>query len=225
MSDEIRLSFETGKTLKAQILLLAAMWDGSAMVDPATLSSAEWTAGLVECTEQTTSGDGDGMGLYLADFPGALSLLAEYSVVFFEGASPAPEAIPKATQGDPTEYRHSSVTVTAMTQAALAQFITDDTGETAAVDGSVAKISQGTASIGSGALVVTITTKTDGGVPLDGVEVWITSDAAGNNVVAGTVCSDAAGLTTFMLDAATYYVWKQLAGYDFTNPTAIVVSA
>ncbi len=224
MTKEIITAYETGKTLWAKLLLDATMWDGLAMVDPTTLSTAEWKAGLVFCTEGQTT-DSAGLSDYTADWPGALSLLAEYTVIFVESAAPEtrpePTAVPKARQENPTEYH----IVGAMTQAALAQFVADDTGEATAASGSVAKIAQGAGNIGSGALVVTITVKTAGGDPLDGVEVWITSDSAGDNVVAGTVCTDAAGLATFMLDAGTYFVWKQLAGFDFTNPIQIVVSA
>jgi len=78
---------------------------------------------------------------------------------------------------------------------------------------------------GAGALSTTIYTKDSSGLPLDGAEVWITTDSAGTNVVAGTLCSDAAGLTTFMLDAGSYYVWRQLAGYDFSNPQIIAVAS
>ena len=31
-------------------------------------------------------------------------------------------------------------------------------------------------------------------------------------------------LVSFLLDAGTYYAWKQLAGYNFTNPEAFTVT-
>jgi len=76
---------------------------------------------------------------------------------------------------------------------------------------------------GSGAVEHTVTVKV-GGVPLSGVDVWFTTDAAGSNVVAGTVLTDATGKAKVMLDAGSYYQWVQLAGYNFTNPTSITVS-
>lgn len=79
-------------------------------------------------------------------------------------------------------------------------------------------------SVGSGAIETCITVNTDGGLPIDGVEVWISTDAAGANVVAGTLVSDAMGEVTFMLDAGSYYVWRQKSGYNFTNPQSITVS-
>lgn len=77
--------------------------------------------------------------------------------------------------------------------------------------------------IGSGAITHTITVN-DGVNPLEGVEVWITTDVGGTNVVAGTATTDSLGHVTFYLDAGTYYAWQQLTGYTFTNPTAITVA-
>lgn len=79
------------------------------------------------------------------------------------------------------------------------------------------------ATTGSGAITHTITVD-DGTNPIDGVEVWITTDSAGANVVAGTLTTDTLGEAEFMLDAGTYYAWMQRAGYNFTNPTEITVA-
>ena len=79
-------------------------------------------------------------------------------------------------------------------------------------------------SSGSGSTAYTITVQDEDSNPLDGVEVWISTDAAGTNVVAGTLSTDASGQATFMLDAGDYYVWRQLSGYNFTNPVAVTVS-
>ncbi len=77
---------------------------------------------------------------------------------------------------------------------------------------------------GSGALSCTWTQKDDGDQPMDNVQVWITTDEAGTNVVAGTLITDASGEVTFMLDAGTYYVWRERGGYNFTNPQTWTVS-
>ena len=77
---------------------------------------------------------------------------------------------------------------------------------------------------GSGALSCTWTQKDDGNNPMDNVQVWITTDEAGSNVIAGTLLTDASGEATFMLDAGTYYVWRERAGYNFTNPQTWTVS-
>ena len=75
---------------------------------------------------------------------------------------------------------------------------------------------------GSGAISTTITCKI-GELPVDGVEVWVSTDEAGGNVVAGTLVSDVNGQVVFTLDAADYYVWRQLAGANFSNPKEITV--
>jgi len=77
---------------------------------------------------------------------------------------------------------------------------------------------------GAGATATVITIVDGSSNPLDGVEVWITSDIAGTNTIAGTQSTSSAGTTTFYLDAGTYYVWQQLAAYNFTNPQTLTVT-
>lgn len=60
---------------------------------------------------------------------------------------------------------------------------------------------------------------------LDGVAVYITTDSAGLNVVAGTLFTDTYGNANFLLEAVTYYVWQKLSGYNFTNPQTVTVTA
>lgn len=77
---------------------------------------------------------------------------------------------------------------------------------------------------GAGALSCTWTQKDDDENPMDNVQVWITTDDAGANVVAGAIITDAQGEVSFMLDAGTYYVWREKSGYNFTNPQTWSVS-
>lgn len=77
--------------------------------------------------------------------------------------------------------------------------------------------------IGSGAISHTITVNIDSS-PAPAVDVWVTTDAAGSNVVAGTLVTDNAGQVTFQLDAGSYYLWCQRSGVNFSNPTAFTVS-
>jgi hypothetical protein len=75
---------------------------------------------------------------------------------------------------------------------------------------------------GAGALARTIDITDNAGNPLDGVEVWVTTDLAGaHRVAAGS--TNTAGAVTFLLDAGTYYVWAQAGGWSGTNPTTITV--
>ncbi len=53
--------------------------------------------------------------------------------------------------------------------------------------------------------------------PIDGAEVWCSTDSAGANIIA-TGITNAYGIVTFYLDAGTIYVWRKKAGYNFTNP-------
>lgn len=78
--------------------------------------------------------------------------------------------------------------------------------------------------VGSGALSCMWTQKDDGGNPMDNCQVWITTDEAGANVVAGSLLTNSSGEATFMLDAGTYYVWREKGGYNFTNPQSWTVS-
>ena len=55
----------------------------------------------------------------------------------------------------------------------------------------------------------------DGTNPIDGVACWVTNDALGQDLVAGTVFTNANGEFTFMLDAGDYYLWLQKSGYNF----------
>jgi len=72
-------------------------------------------------------------------------------------------------------------------------------------------------SAGAGATSTTYTL-TDGTNPIADADVWVTTDEAGSNVVASGTTNDS-GEVTFMLDSGTtYYVWRQKAGWDFTNP-------
>lgn len=67
------------------------------------------------------------------------------------------------------------------------------------------------------------------GLPIDGVRVWVTTDVGGANVIwcgytdAFGVARDSYGNLP-LLDAGTYYFWKQRGGYmDDDNPDTEVV--
>jgi hypothetical protein len=77
--------------------------------------------------------------------------------------------------------------------------------------------------IGTGGKEVLLNVLKDGD-PLEAVAVWISQDPQGQNVVAGTLRTDAAGQVRFWLDPGTCYVWKHLTGVSFTNPETITVS-
>lgn len=114
----------------------------------------------------------------------------------------------------------------------LASFFTTDSGETkdTAVSGSV--VGEITAAItagSAGSTEVTDITIDDGTNPIEGAALWISTDSTGTNVVwSGT--TDASGNpkdnngNNPFLDPGTYYIWAQLGGYTFSNPTSHTVS-
>ena len=61
-------------------------------------------------------------------------------------------------------------------------------------------------------------------VPVAGAKVWVSTDAAGVLVAAGTLITDDFGKVTFLLDAGTYYLWRDHPNYTFENPQTMVVS-
>ena len=63
-------------------------------------------------------------------------------------------------------------------------------------------------------------------VPIADVDVWISTDAAGDNVIAGPLQTGADGDTKipFMLDPGNYYAWRQKSGVNFDNPQELTVS-
>jgi len=81
-------------------------------------------------------------------------------------------------------------------------------------DGPIVEVVTEAQTVGSGADSVTITW-TAGGNPVADADVWITTDAAGNNVIAGTLQTDSNGQATFLLDAGnTYYMFGERSGVN-----------
>jgi len=101
---------------------------------------------------------------------------------------------------------------------------TVDTNLNATVSSRLAASAYQTA-VGQGAVSYTATLYQPGTTtPIVGAEIWVTSNSTGTTVVAGTLSTNSSGQATFMLDAGSYYLWVQAAGWNFTNPQAFVVS-
>lgn len=79
--------------------------------------------------------------------------------------------------------------------------------------------------VGAGATAATVTVNNSStGLPLAGAKVWVSTDLAGTNVVAGSLTTNTIGQVTFQLDAGvTYYVWIDDPGYTAANPTPFPV--
>jgi len=65
--------------------------------------------------------------------------------------------------------------------------------------------------------------KTSTGTRIPGAEVWITDDAAGQNMVAGILSTNDLGYADFRLSAGTYYVWRAHEDYTFANPQVLTI--
>jgi len=76
---------------------------------------------------------------------------------------------------------------------------------------------------GAGSITYELTVKSSG-TPVAGVECWVSTDSAGSNVVAGTLTTNDFGVVTFLLDAGTYYLWRDSTTHSFPKPTTITVS-
>ena len=95
--------------------------------------------------------------------------------------------------------------------------ILEDTGTT--LPAAIAAVGGGA----GGTLKEYTVTDSVSGLPIADVHVWVTTDAAGANVIASGH-TDAFGKVSFMLDSGTYYVWMQKALINFTNPDTEVVT-
>jgi len=62
------------------------------------------------------------------------------------------------------------------------------------------------------------------GQPVDNAAVWISTDAAGTDIIAGTLYTNMNGKVSFMLDVGSYYVWASRSGVQFPNPTTLTVT-
>ena len=63
-----------------------------------------------------------------------------------------------------------------------------------------------------------------GVTPQQGVAVWVATDAAGANVVAGTLITPSNGTVTFLLDAGTYYAFARKDGLNPVVGQSFVVA-
>jgi len=80
--------------------------------------------------------------------------------------------------------------------------------------------------VGPGSDACTLTYEDEDGDPIPDADAWITSDAAGSNIVAGTLQTTSDGGVTFLLDPGdTYYFWAQKDGFNSTQGQEFVAEA
>lgn len=123
------------------------------------------------------------------------------------------------------------------TEVAAIKTNTDKVGTAMELDGAVYRFTTnaleqapggGGGPVGPGATSYPVTvTEADLITPIDGVAVWVTTDVAGTNTIAGTLYTDALGRINgtvgFMLNAGSYYLWRERSGWNFLNPVAFTV--
>ena len=78
--------------------------------------------------------------------------------------------------------------------------------------------------IGSGGNAVTITLTDADSAIIPDVKVWITSDIAGRDIIAGPLLTNTSGEVVFNLASGVIYRWAEKTGYTFTNPATITVA-
>jgi hypothetical protein len=111
--------------------------------------------------------------------------------------------------------------------AAIADAVWDEATADHTASGSFGK-AVADAGIVAGAVEVSDILIDDGTDPLEGAEVWLSTDGGGTNIIwYGTTNAsgnpkDSSDRNPF-LDTGTYYLWVQLSGYSFSNPTTEVV--
>ena len=79
--------------------------------------------------------------------------------------------------------------------------------------------------VGTGANQITLTVTDSSSNPVAEATVHVSTDLAGQQIVAGPVFTNVSGVTpTLYLDTGEYYSWSSHTDYSFTNPSKFTVS-
>jgi hypothetical protein len=105
---------------------------------------------------------------------------------------------------DKTGYRLSAAGVDDIWDEAIAGHLS--AGSTGA------KLNGAGSLAGPGALTRTIRCRDQAANPIEGASVWVATDQAGTNVIAGPLTTNSQGVVTILVDAGSYYVWAQKDG-------------
>ena len=190
-------------------------------------------------TQVVTAGSATavGGGLYLYQLASASVTVEGEYVAIFKTASTTPDQqhIPAiwVVSKAGTEYLDASVASRLPTASytapssvtSLQAAVTTILGRTDVATSTRLATSAYAPSTGSGSSTYVVTIRQpDGLTAIEGCAVWISTDSAGATVVAGTLYTSAAGVATFTIDPGAYYLWRQLGGWNFSNPTAITVT-
>ena len=77
---------------------------------------------------------------------------------------------------------------------------------------------------GPGGISYPVTVSDTSNNPIQGAQVWLTSDPEGDNVVAGTLLTDSSGTAIFEVPTGTYFLWRMHSRYTIPNPKTVTVS-
>ena len=200
-ADKLVFQYETGRASNLAILIFSQNYSqirtsGTTMTNVSSVSDATWAAGRLTATELTTS-SATGMKKYQSSTWPAIAtgyyVAQIYDVTTPADSSPGPTDSPIAGGSYDLHWNGTDLAVGVRT-----------------VSSSVTNESPA----GNGADAVTLHF-TVGVTPIADADVWISTDAAGTNVIAGTLQTNASGNVTFMLDAGeTYYTWFQKDGVN-----------
>ena len=120
----------------------STVWNGSAFVAKSSLDDTEREAALVVLTSSVSAApDSTDLADYVGDFPAGITTPGRYRLTFWDGAPIPANYIGREFH----DVAGAAVTVSDITQAALAKFSSLDSGETTPVSGSIAKLAQGAA--------------------------------------------------------------------------------
>lgn len=152
-------------------------------------------------------------GRYQVIIPFGTNLTAghDYLAYISDGTIDSISAVGQLVARFSVQNRYPSV---ATTQSGLAT-CTNVTDSTAAILAAIPVDG------GSGTTKFEVTVESSG-LPLDGVDVEISTDANKNNVIARGY-TNTSGVATFWIDPGTYYMWRQLARYSFPQPIEVTV--
>lgn len=204
------LRYTTGKASNLVALILTQdrttmRTSGTTMTALSSIPDSSWAAGRLSATEQL-SNTGTGTGNYIfASFPALASgwyVIEFYDVVTPGSASPGPTDLPLVGGGSSLIYWDGTTLVDGYLTALLS-------------DGALAQIN-GVQSPTAGSDQCTLTITNSGTMlAIADADVWVTSDSAGTNTVAGTYQTDSDGQVTVLLDDGnSYYLWVQKDGIN-----------
>lgn len=76
---------------------------------------------------------------------------------------------------------------------------------------------------GPGDRDISIQVLNSSGVPIPNVQCWVSTDIAGESVITDPAFTNSQGIVRFLLNAGSYFLFRQKAGLSFVNPKSFSV--